>query len=41
MDMIEAKTMIQNGEGTLYYEEWARDGDLSVKCELAKRGFFS
>lgn len=40
MDMIEAKTMIQNGEGTLYYEEWAHNGDLSVKCELAKHGYF-
>lgn len=39
MDMIEAKTMIQNGEGTLYYEEWAHNGDLSVKCELAKHGY--
>lgn len=40
MDMTEAKTMIQNGEGKLYYEEWAHDGDLSVKCELAKHGYF-
>lgn len=40
MDMTEAKTMIQNGEGKLYYEEWAHDGDLTVKCELAKHGYF-
>lgn len=40
MDMTEAKTMIQNGEGKLYYEEWAHNGDLSVKCELAKHGYF-
>lgn len=38
--MTDAKTMIQNGEGTLYYEEWAHCGDLSVKCELAKHGYF-
>lgn len=39
--MTDAKTMIQNGEGAIYYEEWAHNGDLSVKCELAKRGYFS
>lgn len=38
--MTDAKTMIQNGEGTLYYEELAHCGDLSVKCELAKHGYF-
>lgn len=40
INMTDAKTMIQNGEGAIYYEEWAHNGDLSVKCELAKRGYF-
>ena len=32
--------MIQSGEGVEHYEEWAHNGDLSVKCELAKHGYF-
>ena len=40
MDVTKAITMIQNGEGKLYYEEWAHDGGLTVKCELAKHGYF-
>ncbi len=40
MNNTQAKAMIQNGEGAIYYEEWAQNGDLSVKCELAKRGYF-
>lgn len=39
METTKAIEMIQSGEGKVYYEEWARDGDLSVKCELAKRGY--
>lgn len=40
MNITDIKTMIKNGEGTIYYEEWARDGNLAVKCELAKHGYF-
>lgn len=40
METTKAIEMIQSGEGKAYYEEWARDGDLSVKCELAKHGYF-
>lgn len=38
--------MIRNGEGVEYYEEWlhyknwAHLGDINVKCELAKHGYF-
>lgn len=39
METTKAIEMIQSGEGKVYYEDWARDGDLSVKCELAKRGY--
>lgn len=40
METTKAIEMIQSGEGAIYYDEWARYGDLSVKCELAKRGYF-
>lgn len=40
MDTTKAIAMIQSGEGQIYYEEWAHNGDLSVKCELAKHGYF-
>lgn len=40
METTAAITMIQSGEGAIYYEEWAHNGDLSVKCELAKHGYF-
>lgn len=26
INMTDAKTMIQNGEGKVYYEEWAHNG---------------
>lgn len=40
METTKAIEMIQSGEGQIYYEEWAHNGDLSVKCELAKHGYF-
>lgn len=39
MNMTDAKTMVLNGEGVEHYEQWARMGDVSVKWELAKRGY--
>ena len=39
MDKNRIKQMIRNGEGTEFYEEWAKHEDSSVRYTLAETGY--
>lgn len=39
MDTNRIKQMIRNGEGTEFYEDWAKHEDSSVRYTLAETGY--